>query len=90
MSDELKPCPFCGSIPEVHYDNDGTRIIRCANTECAGLYWEDFDDITWNTRPIEDALRAKNAQLRAALEAVRGVFIFTLTLPTALGIAEEK
>ena len=72
---ELKPCPFCGS--EVQDDERGEKypkkspmggwIIHC---ECCGASLSQFrksgkDEISWNTRPIEDALRARIAELEA-------------------------
>lgn len=52
MSDELKPCPFCGTtIP--HPQRNGFYYCVRAN---------------WNTRPIEDALRWQIVELKAALE----------------------
>ena len=70
---ELKPCPFCGS--EVQDDERGEKyprkspmggwIIHC---ECCGASLSQFrksgkGEISWNTRPIEDALQARIAEL---------------------------
>jgi len=72
---ELKPCPFCGS--EVQGDERGEKypkkspmggwIIHC---ECCGASLSQFrksgkDEISWNTRPIEDALNKRIAELEA-------------------------
>ena len=72
---ELKPCPFCGS--EVQDDERGEKypkkspmggwIIHC---ECCGASLSQFrksgkDEISWNTRPIEDELRLRIAELEA-------------------------
>ena len=72
---ELKPCPFCGS--EVQDDERGEKypkkspmggwIIHC---ECCGASLSQFrksgkDEISWNTRPIEDALTTRIAELEA-------------------------
>jgi len=58
MSDELKPCHTCGKI-------DYSKIIRDQNMEpiwinCCTEYNEDIE---WNTRPIEDALEKRIAEL---------------------------
>jgi len=70
---ELKPCPFCGS--EVQDDERGEKypkkspmggwIIHC---ECCGASLSQFrksgkDEISWNTRPIEDVLNKRIAEL---------------------------
>ena len=69
----LKPCPFCGA--EVQDDERGEKyprkspmggwIIHC---ECCGASLSQFrksgkGEISWNTRPIEDALTARIAEL---------------------------
>ena len=56
---ELKPCPFCGAMPET----DG-KLVQCYLMPC------DFRRFkmpveSWNTRPIEDALNARIAELEA-------------------------
>lgn len=56
--DELKPCPFCESsgddIQEIMPELDPGRVF-CFN--CSA------DAPDWNNRPIEDALRARVAEL---------------------------
>jgi hypothetical protein len=75
ISNELNPCPFCGAKPYIsqgetkyylkHKDecyfygkhNHGVQLVAFAN---------DSDVIaSWNTRPIEDALRKEISQLQA-------------------------
>ena len=75
---ELKPCPFCGS--EVQDDERGEKypkkspmggwIIHC---ECCGASLSQFrksgkDEISWNTRPIEDELNKRIAELKELAE----------------------
>lgn len=72
---KLKPCPFCGA--EVQDDERGEKyprkspmggwIIHC---ECCGASLSQFrksgkGEISWNTRPIEDALNKRIAELEA-------------------------
>jgi hypothetical protein len=55
MPDELKPCPFCGSGSNV-LDHEG--YARCSNSDCwMSKHWIGVK--LWNTRPQEDALRAR-------------------------------
>jgi len=64
---ELKPCPFCGKEPSTYED---TGYVYCPNDDCmvADSYWEKaiLPVEKWNTRPIEDALNARIAELEAA------------------------
>ena len=66
MSDELKPCPFCGGDPSASTERVGNStwltFVRCG--PCAF----DMQMSKWNRRPIEDALRA---ELEEAREAIR-------------------
>jgi Lar family restriction alleviation protein len=71
MTDELKPCPFCGRKP--YYEvSDDFHIVCCSGGEACevGFSGETKDEAIakWNTRPIEDNLRAERD---AALERVR-------------------
>jgi hypothetical protein len=58
MSEELKPCPFCGSKAFVKYEEGSALLvgIYCENTNC-GIqpFTSLFDDLdetikAWNTR----------------------------------------
>lgn len=36
MRERLKPCPFCGQMPSIEYnDRTDTYAICCNNSECA-------------------------------------------------------
>lgn len=38
MSEQLEPCPFCGSIPEItpwHGGSKSKRMVACVNDDCA-------------------------------------------------------
>lgn len=74
---ELKNCPFCGrdAIRNDKKSYIGVAV-SCGNKACH-LSRSRIPKKGWNTRPIEDALRAENEQLRAdnarmreALEAI--------------------
>ena len=56
---ELKPCPFCGGEAELCYSEVDTFCRKCNVMQETEL---------WNTRPIEDALRLRIAELEAESE----------------------
>ena len=61
---ELKPCPFCGSEQPQDSKDDGNvpyefGMSRSCNSCSAAV------NLGWNTRPIEDALNARIAELEA-------------------------
>ena len=78
---ELKPCPFCGNELPVHYiamQNRYVQLISCpfcnATVSC-NKFLSDKDALaTWNTRPIEDELHARIAELEAEKECEMRVF----------------
>jgi hypothetical protein len=56
MSEELRPCPFCGKEPqEITLNGEPKVVCRCLVRE----------PNIWNTRPIEDELRKRIAELEA-------------------------
>ena len=68
MSEILKPCPFCGG--EAFYikimgNYEKPHEIYCS--KCDGAITEGRSEkqvvTNWNTRPIEDALQARIAEL---------------------------
>ena len=68
MSEELRPCPFCKSNNTTldYYEISGPQelgtIVVC--NDCGASAKSIVD---WNTRPIEDALNARIAELEAEL-----------------------
>ena len=62
MSDELKPCPFCGR--EQHLCPEEIPYTEQLH-ECGSCNVISYD---WNTRPIEDALQTRIAELEAENE----------------------
>ncbi len=68
MSEELKPCPFCGSSGAILDEPLNEDEYGCfCNALCGAIGPCDEDGEKavefWNTRPIEDALRARIAEL---------------------------
>jgi len=65
---ELKPCPFCGDMPaSMKAELDGKKRYGCKN--CTPNLW--YTPERWNTRPIEDALNARVAELEAENAALK-------------------
>jgi len=68
MSD-LKPCPFCGSSNttldyyEISCPQELGTIVVC--NDCGASAKSIVD---WNTRPIEDALNARIAELEGKID----------------------
>jgi hypothetical protein len=113
MSEELRPCPFCGgkAITSTFFDwddleymafevNDSESIdgeVTCENEHCINGWYLSPKD--WNTRPIEDALNARIAELKAFIDqlieigswAITGMTITTSYSPGVLqDLAEKK
>lgn len=63
MSD-LKPCPFCGANDYRVSRHHASDIVSCGH--CCGENSVDW----WNTRPIEDALRAELDDIKASHRAI--------------------
>jgi hypothetical protein len=61
-----KPCPFCGKTPSIHRTGIEPYRVYCANADCqiGGDPVEVFTFTIemWNTRPVENQLRATLAQ----------------------------
>ena len=76
MSEYLKQCPFCGKFDKViiytesmiHHDEIlwtryGVKCRRC-NFEIPTCAKKATAIHKWNTRPVEDTLKAENEELR--------------------------
>lgn len=72
MSEELKPCPFCGANDPYHeISEDEIHVwVACGNCFATSsrihTKHNTAPDFAWNTRPIEDALRAELDAWKAA------------------------
>jgi hypothetical protein len=64
---DLKPCPFCGA--EAGWVTE-ERVIECGHCAATGP-WRDLREADWDTRLIEDALRARAEAAEAALATAR-------------------
>lgn len=79
MSNELEPCPFCGASVTLENnqslknpDSDTLYWIECS--KCMAFDFESYTSANrcisvWNTRPIEDALQSRIAELEQQLES---------------------
>ena len=71
MSDELRPCPFCGG-PATRNDEEGDPdelYLSCMSIQCCGGEWW-FKPYQWQSRPIESALESR---LKIAVEALEEI-----------------
>ena len=79
QSSNLRPCPFCGgqALTKTFFDCDDLEYmpldivepeVTCENERCINGWWLSPND--WNTRPIEDELRAENVRLNSWLDEV--------------------
>ncbi|NIR30241.1 MAG: hypothetical protein GWN84_13210, partial [Gammaproteobacteria bacterium] len=73
MSEELRPCPFCGGPGEHREVDEGDHRIVC---EDCGAMCETMGDASgaaraWQGRPVEDELRVEVERLREALRLGR-------------------
>jgi hypothetical protein len=86
--EKLKPCPFCGKVPD-SVKRDG--IIRVYDSTTHGCPmsagWSTPEQ--WNTRPIEDDLRAERDALQAEVNR-QAAEIVTLRKQVEAGKMLEK
>ncbi len=75
MSDEMKPCPFCGKPGKTYLADNGETWVMCSYDGCwfqpsAGAPGLSVRESGWNNRPVEDALRAQLDALQAKWDAI--------------------
>lgn len=82
MMGELKPCPFCGDMPETeHMPEIGGYFVSCENGECSvnpsanngGVDSEEAAIVAWNIRASDqqnEALLAQVNRLRDVMSMV--------------------
>ena len=79
MSEELKPCPFCGKKASIqdcsYYGSAPAWSAMCDNPTCFA-YTEAFKTKKeaferWNNRPAEEALQKRIAELEAERDRLR-------------------
>ena len=69
MTEQLKPCPFCGGEAVMLGEDDGMYQCVCRNCESVQGGFYDFPEeaaFAWNTRPLEDALQKELDEAREA------------------------
>ena len=74
MSEELKPCPFCGKPAKWEKKFLTGGIARCSDYRCIGAFTHlsrSASSGEWNTRPAEDALAAEVERLKADNERLK-------------------
>jgi len=71
---ELKPCPFCGS--DNVKSEEPLDVIYCL--DCGAEMATDLGD--WNTRPIEDELHARIAELEVENERLQDAWFVDETI----------
>lgn len=59
MSEELKPCPFCGG--EAERNLDYSKQIKCSNQNCLMSDYFIMTESSWNTRVNPELDRYKTA-----------------------------
>lgn len=78
MSEELKPCPFCGALEpqKIMFCDDiigWEYILQCEFCSARITSHADMDDAIrkWNTRPSEEALKAEVEELAGYVKRFR-------------------
>ncbi len=72
MSDELKPCPFCGQ-PGSYYTELSTRPMAVCNNPLCDNTGFLHEIKCWQNRPIEDALIAERDAARDAIQTTLAI-----------------
>jgi Lar family restriction alleviation protein len=102
MSDDLKPCPFCGGkkniICRTDYDGRDAYAVSCRYHECHGSiftlgygYFADKAEAiaAWNTRANADRIEQLNERLTAATDDAKEAEAYAEQLEAKLAKALE-
>ena len=76
MSDDLKPCPFCGGEASKIHASGLFERVYCKDcfAQTGGLHSDRaMAKKAWNTRPADAAIEELEAKLAKAVEALRAV-----------------
>lgn len=90
MTENLKPCPFCGSEAELRFSEgeSGKRYywIPCKKCSCCQTIFDTPQEAVsaWNSRPIEDLKDDENAWLEKNLKDYNRVMLENARLREAL------
>ena len=92
----LKPCPFCGQELPIHYtvmQNRYVSLISCPDCNASVVsnkFLSDRDALAiWQTRPIEDALNKRIAELELIIDKlVEGIDSLTSEFPLEIEYVE--
>ena len=81
---ELKPCPFCGWEFAEHAWNEFGEEYRVCD-QCGASSGTVDSKWNWQSRPIEDALNARIAKLKAVIDQLIevGEKMFTAVIAAA-------
>jgi len=76
MSEKLKPCPFCGN-KNIRKNFGIFPELFCSECEATIYAYDEHEDLakSWNTRPLEDALQARIAELQDEINKVNEILI---------------
>ncbi len=96
MSDDLKPCPFCGGEAYLRDDvsHSTAFFIGCSTVGCFGeIHWEQTAAeaiAAWNARttPLAEALAVP--QIKALVGAAKRALQFTENTESELGMTLES
>jgi Lar family restriction alleviation protein len=97
MSDDLKPCPFCGGEPFSFedYGHSTAWEVGCSNSQCRvePHVWEKTKDeaiASWNTRTPNTSAEALTAENKRLGQQCEGLMQAGMNNGQALILAEAK